>query len=50
MVLLLPNALGYKIMRKYIKCYKQEKYCNAELVCEEANVHFTIGIKKKIQN
>jgi hypothetical protein len=36
MVLLLPNILWLKWLRKYVKCYKQERYYNAELLCEEA--------------
>jgi hypothetical protein len=36
MVLLLPNVLWHKGLRKYVKCYNQERFYNAELLCEEA--------------
>jgi hypothetical protein len=35
MLLLLPNVLWHKRMQKYVKSFKQEKYYNAELVCEK---------------
>jgi hypothetical protein len=47
MVLLLPNVLWNRRLRKYVKSYKQERYYSAKLLCEEANVIFTIGIKKQ---
>jgi hypothetical protein len=36
MVLLLPNVLWQQSLPKYVKCYKQERFHNAELHCEEA--------------
>jgi hypothetical protein len=50
MVLLLPNALWHKRMLKHVKSCKQEKYYeyNAELLCEEANALFTVGIKSRV--
>jgi hypothetical protein len=47
MVFLLSNVLWHKGLRKYFKCYNQEKFYNAELLCEEAAVIFTLCIKKK---
>jgi hypothetical protein len=47
MVLLLPNVLWHKRLQKYMKCYKQERFYKAELLCEEADVIFTLCIKKK---
>jgi hypothetical protein len=40
MILLLPAGLWHQRMRKYFKCYEQEQFCNAELLCEEARNNF----------
>jgi hypothetical protein len=36
MILLLPTVLWHQRMRKYVKRYKKELFCNAEILCEEA--------------
>jgi hypothetical protein len=46
MVLLLPNVLWHQRLGKYARSYKQERYYNAELLCEEVDVMFTVGGKK----
>jgi hypothetical protein len=38
------NVLWHQRVGKYVKSYKQERYYNAELLCEEADVIFTIVI------
>jgi hypothetical protein len=50
MVLLLANVLWHQRLRKYVNYYKQESFCNAEVLCEEADVIFTIHIKKAAKN
>jgi hypothetical protein len=35
---------------KNMSSYKQENYCNAELLCEEVNDIFTEGIKETVKN
>jgi hypothetical protein len=40
MILLLPTAVWHQRMRKYVKCYKQEWFYNAELLCEETGNYF----------
>jgi hypothetical protein len=39
-ILLLPTVLWHKIMQKYFKCYKQEWFYNADLLCKEAGNNF----------
>jgi hypothetical protein len=36
MILLLPTVLLHPRIGKYVKRYKQEWFCNAEMLCEEA--------------
>jgi hypothetical protein len=51
MVLVLPNVLWHNGLQKYVKCYKQERFYNAELLCEEVDVTFTLQINKvKLRN
>jgi hypothetical protein len=45
MVVLLPNILLQQRLQKYVKCYKQERYINAELLCEETNVILEYHLK-----
>jgi hypothetical protein len=47
MVLLLPNVLWHQRLGKYVKRVTSRKDINAELLCEEADVIFTIGSKKQ---
>jgi hypothetical protein len=42
MALLLSNVLWGKGLQKYVKCYKWERFYNAELLCEEADVIYQL--------
>jgi hypothetical protein len=49
MVLLLPNVLWHQGLRKYAQSYRQKRYSNAKLLCEEGNVIFLVGLKNSNQ-